>query len=117
MLWEVLFNQDLGEHGAVAEKMIAEQPTVSELEEIAEKAGLFDVKTHSASEVFEFENGQEFIASQLVSEFLLPAWLETLDEKENKQVADGLARLIDDEDGSLSFRFTVKATLVTGARV
>ena len=29
LLWEVLFNEDLGEHGATAEEMIRELPTVS----------------------------------------------------------------------------------------
>src|SRR5687768_12325339 len=34
LLWEVLFNEDLGEHGAAAEEMILALPTVSHAEEI-----------------------------------------------------------------------------------
>src|SRR4029079_18258173 len=35
LLWEVLFNEDLGDHGAAAEQMVAEIPTVSRVKEMA----------------------------------------------------------------------------------
>jgi len=117
LLWEVLFNEDLGEHGAAAEAMVTALPTVSRVEEIAESAGLRNVQTHSANEVFEFDNGAEFIGSPLVSDFLLPDWLESLDEKEKERVTEKLAQLIDSEDGTLTFRFSVKVALVTGEKV
>ncbi len=117
LLWEVLFNEDLGEHGAAAEKMIRDLPTISRAEEIAEASGLTKIKTHSATEIFDFENGTEFIDSPLVADFLLPGWLDTLNEKEKGRVRKHLAKLIDAEDGSLTFRFTVKAALLTGEKV
>ena len=116
LLWEVLFNEDLGDHGHAAEAMIAEIPTVSRVEEIAAGAGLVNIETHSTKEVFEFENGSEFIASPLVSDFLLPQWLKSLSKKENERVSAKLSELIDSEDGDLTFRFSVKATLVTGEK-
>lgn len=116
LLWEVLFNEDLGEHGAAVETIISEVPTISRIEEIAGDAGLVNIKTESAKEVFEYENGAEFVASPLVADFLLPAWLESLDEKENERVTEKLAQLIDVEDGNLSFRFTVKVALLTGEK-
>jgi ubiquinone/menaquinone biosynthesis C-methylase UbiE len=116
LLWEVLFNEGLGDHGHAAEAMITEIPTVSRVEEIAANAGLVNVETHSAREVFEFENGAEFIASPLVSDFLLPEWLKTLSESENERVSAKLSELIDAEDSDLSFRFSVKATLVAGEK-
>lgn len=116
LLWEVLFNEDLGEHGHAAETMISELPTVSALEAMGERAGLVNVRVEVASEIFEFENGAEFIASPLVSDFLMPHWLETLDEDEKERVLQKLAQLIDEEDGSLSFRFSVKANLLTGEK-
>ena len=116
LLWEVLFNEDLGEHGHAAESMITEIPSLSRVEEMASRAGLTNVETQSANEIFEFENGAEFVRSPLVADFLLPVWLETLSEEEKERVYDKLAQLIDDEDGSLSFRFSVKATLVTGKK-
>jgi ubiquinone/menaquinone biosynthesis C-methylase UbiE len=116
LLWEVLFNEDLGDHGAAAEQMISELPTVSQVEEIAREAGLENVVTHTANEVFEYENGAEFVNSALVGDFLLPVWLKTLNEKEKEQATNSLAQLVDAEDGSLTFRFSIKATLVSGEK-
>ena len=116
LLWEVFFNTELGEHGAAAEKMIAETPTLSQIEEMAEAAGLVKIKTHIATEVFEYDNGEAFLASPLVSDFLLPKWLGTLNEREKEQVSVELARLIDAEDGDLTFRFSVKVTVLTGEK-
>lgn len=117
LLWEVLFNEGLGEHGAAAEKIITDMPSISRLEEIADRAGLVNVITETAIEVFEYESGADFVASPLVADFLLPAWLDMLDENEKDQVPEKLAQLIDAEDETLSFRFSVKATLLTGEKV
>lgn len=116
LLWEVLFNEDLGEHGQAAEAMISLIPTVSKIEEIAENAGLKDIKTESTREVFEYANGAEFVGSPLVADFLLPVWLETLSDDDRFRVTEKLVQLIDDEDGELSFRFSVKVTLLTGKK-
>jgi ubiquinone/menaquinone biosynthesis C-methylase UbiE len=116
LLWEVLFNEDLGDHGHDAETMISELATVSQLKEFAAHAGLEKLRTETANEIFEFTDGEEFIASPLVSDFLLPHWLETLGENEKEQVKEKLAQLIDAEDGTLTFRFSVKATVVTGTK-
>ena len=61
-------------------------------------------------------NGAEFIASPVVADFLLPLWTEMLAENEKEQVPEKLAQLIDVEDAGLSFRFSVKATLLTGEK-
>jgi hypothetical protein len=96
--------------------MITEIPTVTDVERIAKASGIENVQTHTANEVFEFENGAEFIDSPLVADFLLPEWLSTLSDEEKERVTDKLAKLIDAEDGNLSFRFSVKATLMTGEK-
>ncbi len=116
LLWEVLFTEDLGDHGQAAEDRIAEIPTITQIEEIAENAGLINVETHGAREVFEYDNGGTFAASPLVSDFLLPQWLGTLSEEENTRVSAKLAELIDAEDGDMSFRFSVKAALLIGEK-
>ena len=116
LLWEVLFNEDLGQHGAVTEEMIRELPTISRAEEMAKSEGLVNIKTHTATEVFEYDNGVEFVSSPLVADFLLPVWLEFLEEKEKERVTEKLAQLIDSEDGTLSFRFSVKVALVKGEK-
>ncbi len=116
LLWEIMFNDDLAEHGHAVETLISELPSVSRLEKMAEAAGIVNINTQTATEVFEFENGAEFIASPLVADFLMPAWLTMLDDKEKERVHEELAQLIDAEDGTMSFRFSVKATLLTGEK-
>src|SRR5580765_3536681 len=94
LLWEVLFNEDLAEHGAAVEKLVAELPTVSHIEDLAERAGLVNINIQMATELFEYENGEEFIAAPLVADFLMPIWLETLDEDERERAVKQLAGLI-----------------------
>ena len=116
LLWEVCFNEDLGEHGALSEHLITELPTISRIEEIAGKAGLENVETHTQNEIFEYQNGAEFVAAPLVADFLLPVWLKTLNKRDQTKATKQLAKLIDAEDQDLTFRFTVKATLVIGEK-
>jgi hypothetical protein len=116
LLWEVLFNEDLGEHGRAAEQLISEVPTVTMLKEIGRRAGLENVQTYTATEVFEFDDGAAFIGSPLVADFLLPVWLQALDDEDQERVKEKLSELIDAEDGNLSFRFSIKATLLTGEK-
>ena len=77
---------------------------------------MVNVNTETAIEAFEFDDGAEFIASPLVSDFLMPVWLSPLNESERERVLTRLAQNIDSEDGKLSFRFTVKATLLSGEK-
>jgi ubiquinone/menaquinone biosynthesis C-methylase UbiE len=117
LLWEVLFTDEIKGYAAEIERLIAELPTISRVEGIAHGAGMVNVNTEIAIEQFEFENGNDFINSPLVSDFLMPVWLDVLDEDEKERVTKQLAKLIDDEEGSLPFIFTVKATLLTGEKV
>ena len=116
LLWEVFFNEDIGGQGNIAETMVSDIPSLSHLEEKAEAAGLVEVKTETVTEAFDFENGSAFIKAPLVSDFLMPVWLETLSEDDKERVAVQLAQLIDAEDADLSFRFSVKVTLLTGRK-
>jgi hypothetical protein len=116
MLWEVLISQDLFEKSGEAERLIKEIPTVSDVEEIAKKASLKKLQTKTEVEIFEFENGKEFIESTLVSDFLMPNWFDFLSEKETKKVKKRLAQTIDENRDNMSFRFTVKATIIGGEK-
>jgi len=116
LLWEVFFNEDVGEHGVAAEKMITDLPTVSRLEEIATQAGLVNVNSETTNEIFEYENGADFVSAPLIADFLMPLWLESLNEDERDMVPEKLSQLIDAEDGEMRFRFSVKATLLTGEK-
>ncbi len=116
VLWEVLFNENLGDDGATVEKLVSDLPTISQLESIASDAGLVNVHAETVLELFDFENGADFVAAPLVADFLLPTWLDSLDDDEKELVTERLAQLIDAEDADLSFRFSVKATLLTGEK-
>jgi trans-aconitate methyltransferase len=116
LFWEVLFNEDLGEHGHTAEDMINELPSVSWIEAIAATAGMVNVRTETATQIFEYDDGKAFVSSPLAENFLLPNWLATLDENEKERVTEKLAQLIDADDGTMSFKFSIKATLLTGEK-
>ena len=69
MLWEALFTEELTEHAAGVEKLVAELPTSSHLEKLASDAGMVNINTQTTVEVFDFEDGAAFTASPLVSGF------------------------------------------------
>lgn len=116
LLWEVLVNEDLGEHGRAAEALITDLPTVTQVEAIAERAGLVNTHVEVATEIFEFDDGKAFVASPLIEDFLLPNWLSMLDDDEQARVTAALAGLIDAEDRDLNFSFAVKMDLLTGEK-
>lgn len=116
MLWEVLISEDLIERSGAAESLIEEIPTVSAVEEIAKNAGLKKLKTKTDLEIFEFENGEEFVNSTLISDFLMPHWFDFLDKEETESVKKRLAKTIDENRDDMTFRFTVKATMIGGEK-
>lgn len=116
LLWEVFFNADPDGHGQAAEALVSEIPTIADVEEMARNAGLTGITTQTALELFEFKNGAEFIASPFVENFLMPTWLRSVKPQGRSAAKKKLASLIDTEDGDLTFRFTVKATLVVGEK-
>ena len=115
-LWETFFSLELLEYASQVERLITEIATVSQVEEMAESAGLKKVETQTKNEVFEYDTGAEFVNSSLIQDYLLPVWLEFLNEKEKKRVAKKLAQIVDADREGLTFRFSVKATLLTGEK-
>jgi hypothetical protein len=67
-------------------------------------------------EEFEYESGDELLASPLVTDFLLPRWLQPLPEGERDRVVSEVARIVDDERHDAPFILTLKATLVVGKK-
>lgn len=114
MLWEVMFAEEDATQQADVDSLVAAIPTRSAIEEMAELAGLENIETHLANEVFEYEDGAAFATSPLVVDFLMPEWLEGASDEKREEVVDSLAKLIDAEE--LSFRFAVKATVLTGKK-
>lgn len=114
VLWEVLLDENLLEKGGEVERLIDELPKVSDVEEMAESFGLSDLKTNTELEYFEYEDGKEFIESNLIEDFLLPVWLDFLNEEETEKVKIKLKEKIDESRDNISFRFCAKATLISG---
>lgn len=117
VLWESFLNAGLLDKAAEVERLLMMIPQIARVEEIAEHLGCLKIKTTTETEIFEFENGTEFISSPLVADFLLPVWLGFLDGDENERVRTALTQIIDDNAEDLTFRFTVKATLFNGEKV
>lgn len=115
-LWQVLLELDWLEKGVEIENLLSELPTVASVEEITRDLGFTKVETKTKNEVFEYENGAEFVESPLVADFLFENWLGFLSETEKERVSEKLANTIDAECEGLTFRFAVKATLITGAK-
>ena len=114
--WEALHNCGLMDHEADVESLISVLPSVSAVEEMAEQAGLEQVSSTTRIEEFDFESSEKFLTAPLISDFLMPIWLETLPPDSYRNVLAEISRLINEESHQMEFALTVKATLVTGKK-
>ena len=114
--WEALQSAGLEDHGLEVENLITRLPTVSDIEAFAERAGLYDVASWTAIEEFDFESGEEFLNSPLITDFLLPNWLLSVPEAARARVVEQISSIIDEERHSGEFALTLKATLVMGKK-
>lgn len=115
--WEALRNAGITNHEHDVESLITELPTVSEIERLAGREGLDNVSSWTRIEEFDYESGEEFLNAPLVTDFLLPAWLETLPEAADKeQVTKEIEQIIDAERQDMAFALSVKATVVVGRK-
>jgi Methyltransferase domain len=114
--WEALHNCGLVNHEPDVEGLITELPTISEIEQAAEHAGLSEIASWCQIEEFDYDSGEAFLNSPLIADFLLHGWLETLGEAERGKVAAEISRLINEERHEAEFALTVKATLVSGKK-
>ena len=67
-------------------------------------------------EEFDYESGEQFLNSPLVSEFLMPAWLALVPEDMRAELFHEISRLINEERHEAEFALSVKATLVVGQK-
>ncbi len=117
VLWEALANAGFEEQAEGVGSLIAELPTVSDVEALARREALEEVRSWTTIEEFDFASGREFLDAPLVRDFLLDRWLDSLpDEEARGRVLDEVARIIDDDRHEIDFSLTVKATIVVGKR-
>ena len=114
--WEALLGAQLEDHGVDVETLITDLPTVSDVEGWAAQSGLQDVASWTAIEEFDYESGEQFLNSPLITDFLLQNWLQSVPESARERVVQELVRIIDEERHSGEFALTVKATLVVGTK-
>jgi ubiquinone/menaquinone biosynthesis C-methylase UbiE len=114
--WEALHNTGLIDHESDVEQLITELPTVSDVEQFAEDEGLRDVESWTRIEEFDFESGEQFLSSPLVSEFLMQDWLAVVPEDKRAELFSEISRLINEERHEAEFALSVKATLVVGQK-
>ena len=114
--WEALHNIGLIDHESDVEHLITRLPTVSDLEQLAEDEGLRDVESWTRIEEFDFESGEQFLNSPLVSEFLMHDWLALVPDDRRAEVVTEISRLINEERHEAEFALSVKATLVVGQK-
>lgn len=117
IFWEALSRAGMEEQGVEVEVLIEELPTISELEEMAEREGLEAVNTWINVEEFDYKSGEDFLNAPLISDFLLASWLEFLPDAEAQtRVSQEVARIIDEERNDMDFILTVKATILVGRK-
>ena len=85
-------------------------------EKLADAEGLDSLASWTAIEEFGYESGEQFFNSPLITDFLLPAWLQSIPEDVRQKVRDELAQIIDEERHAGEFALTLKATLVVGKK-
>ena len=112
--WEALHNIGLVDHESDVEQLITELPTVSDVEQLAEDEGLRDVESWTRIEEFDFESGEQFLSSPLVSGFLMQNWLALVPDDKRAELFSEISRLINEERHEAEFALSVKATLVVG---
>ena len=114
--WEALHNCGLLDHESEVERLISTLPSTTALEEMAEQAGLEEIKCWTRIEEFDYDSEEKFLNDPLIAEFLMPIWLESLSPDGGDEVLTEIARLISEERHEAEFALTLKATLMTGKK-
>jgi ubiquinone/menaquinone biosynthesis C-methylase UbiE len=114
--WEALVRAGLENRGSEIERLITDLPTIADVENWVQQAGLESVTSTTTVEEFDYDSGEQFMASPLITDFLIPKWLQPLPESERDRVVSELAKIVDEERHEADFSLTLKATLVVGKK-
>jgi ubiquinone/menaquinone biosynthesis C-methylase UbiE len=116
LYWEVLHNCGLRGLESNVEALITELLTTSELEELAEHEGLEGVESWSRIEEFNFDSGEGFLNSPLISDFLMNRWLEFIPDESRECIRQAIPGVVNEDRHEAEYMLSVKATLVTGRK-
>ena len=114
--WEALVRAGLENRSSEVERFLTDLPTITDVENWAHQAGLESVTSTTTVEEFAYDSGEQFLASPLITDFLIPKWLQPLPESERDRVVSELAKIVDEERHDADFLLTLKATLVVGKK-
>jgi ubiquinone/menaquinone biosynthesis C-methylase UbiE len=115
--WEALHDLELTEYSPQLERLITERMTISDVEQLAGKAGLKHVRSVTRKEEFDYANAQVFFDAPLIETFFLDGWLAFLPDPETRRrVQDQIAKIINREHHDLVFDVSIKATLIIGQK-
>ena len=112
--WEALTN--VGVDGDKVETLITSLPPVSEMETSLECEGLERITSWTNMQEFDYESSEQFLNAPLIADFLMPGWLHSLSVETQMEVAQEIARIIDDDRHEAAFSLSVKATLLVGRK-
>jgi ubiquinone/menaquinone biosynthesis C-methylase UbiE len=117
IFWEALYDLALqDEVWAELQPLIDERRTVSDAERLARQAGLRQIVSFTAKEIFPYESGEEFLSSPLIGDTFLDDWLDIVPEDRRQDVYDEIDRIIERERTEAPFEVAIKATVITGVK-
>ena len=115
--WESLYNLELLDYTPQLEGLITERLTVSDAERLAMDSGLYDVRSVTRKERFDYSDGSEFFNAPLIETFFLNDWLAILpDDEARRKVREQIERIIEEERHKMDFDVSIKATLIIATK-
>ena len=116
VFWEALHDLEMLELGSEVENLITNLPQVSDIQDVARNAGFEQIEVETSREIFEYETGAEFLRSALIADFLIPTWTEFVPPENQVKLLRTIERVINESRSEMSFRMSVKMTLVTAKK-
>jgi len=115
--WEALHEVGMADDVWTAlEGLVSERPTVSEAEAMAARLGLNNVEHFLSREEFNYDTGEDFLESPLITDVFLEGWLEIVPGQSQKEVRRNIISIIDRERRDTPFDLSIKATVIAGLK-
>jgi ubiquinone/menaquinone biosynthesis C-methylase UbiE len=117
IFWEALHDLELSDEvWSDLQALINERPIVSDVEDLARRAGLRQVVSFTSKEDFPYESADDFLTSPLIGDVFLAAWLDIVPENRREEVYERVNGIIERELVEAPFEVSIKATLISGVR-
>ena len=98
------------------EGLINERKAVSDVERMAQRAGLRRIVTFTSGEEFLFETGDQFLSFPLIADLFLAGWLEIVPKERRQEICNLIEAIIERERNDAPFYLSIKATIVSGVK-